>query len=204
VFLAPGYLATAALAAAHLLSFHGPFAPGKLLAAGRRPRHGSIWRGTRVFRRRSFLNAVAGALVVERRNRVAMLAALVLGAIVAALIVLRTPGHALLAPIMDGKRANPPEKFVAGGVCLVTVAALLSTIDRRRRAHCDRRQLRDLWLSLAMYAWTYDVMLNGMLNAGGFDLGLFAGRIFGVLAVSLVLTDVVLLAIAGRYPGTER
>ena len=55
-----------------------------------------------------------------------------------------------------------------------------------------------------MYAWTYDVMLNGMLNAGGFDLGLFAGRIFGVLAVSLVLTDVVLLAIAGRYPGTER
>ena len=87
---------------------------------------------------------------------------------------------------------------------LVTVAALLSTIDRRRRAHWDRRQLRDLWLSLAMYAWTYDVMLNGMLNAGGFDLGLFAGRIFGVLAVSRVLTDVVLLAIAGRYPGTER
>ena len=47
-------------------------------------------------------------------------------------------------------------------------------------------------------------MLNGMLNAGGFDLGLFARRIFGVLAVSRVLTDVVLLAIAGRYPGTER
>jgi hypothetical protein len=92
VFLAAGYLATAALAAAHLLSFHGPFAPGKLLAAGRRPRHGSIWRGTRVFRQRSFLNAVAGALVVERRNRVAMLAALALGATVAALIVLRTPG----------------------------------------------------------------------------------------------------------------
>jgi hypothetical protein len=160
VFLAAGYLATAALAAAHLLSFHGPFAPGKLLAAARRPRHGSIWRGTGVFRRRSFLNAVAGALVVERRNRVAMLAALALGATVAALIVLRTPGHALLPPIMDGNRANPPEKFVAGGVCLVTVAALLSTIDRRRRAHCDRRQLRDLWLSLAMYAWTYDVMLN--------------------------------------------
>jgi hypothetical protein len=147
---------------------------------------------------------VAGALVVERRNRVAMLAALALGATVAALIVLRTPGHALLPPIMDGNRANPPEKCVAGGVCLVTVAALLSTIDRRRRTHCDRRQLRDLWLSLAMYAWTYDVMLNGMLNAGGFDLGLFAGRIFRVLAVSLILTDVVLLAIAGRYPGTER
>jgi len=45
----------------------------------------------------------------------------------------------------------------------------------------------DLWLMVVMCAWIFDIALSAVLNAGRFDLGFYAGRIYGLLAASFVL-----------------
>ena len=45
----------------------------------------------------------------------------------------------------------------------------------------------DVWLILVMAAWLFDIALSGILNAGRFDLGFYAGRLYGLLAASFVL-----------------
>jgi PAS domain S-box-containing protein len=61
---------------------------------------------------------------------------------------------------------------------LVAVAVLLW-----RRPH----SILDLWLGVVMCAWLFDVALSSILNSGRFDLGFYAGRIYGLLAASFVL-----------------
>ena len=43
------------------------------------------------------------------------------------------------------------------------------------------------WLMVVMCAWIFDIALSAVLNAGRFDLGFYAGRIYGLLAASFVL-----------------
>ena len=40
---------------------------------------------------------------------------------------------------------------------------------------------------VVMCAWLFDIALSAVLNAGRFDLGFYAGRIYGLLAASFVL-----------------
>jgi two-component system NtrC family sensor kinase len=54
----------------------------------------------------------------------------------------------------------------------------------RQRPH----SVLDLWLMVVMCAWLFDIALAGMLNAARFDLGFYAGRIYGLLAATFVLT----------------
>jgi len=49
------------------------------------------------------------------------------------------------------------------------------------------RTVLDLWLMVVMCAWLFDIALSAMLNAGRFDFGFYAGRIYGLLASSFVL-----------------
>jgi PAS domain S-box-containing protein len=53
----------------------------------------------------------------------------------------------------------------------------------RRRPH----SVLDLWLGVVMCSWLFDIALSAILNAGRFDLGFYAGRIYGLLAASFVL-----------------
>jgi PAS domain S-box-containing protein len=53
----------------------------------------------------------------------------------------------------------------------------------RRRPHT----VLDLWLMVVMSAWVFDVALSAVFNAGRFDLGFYAGRIYGLCAASFVL-----------------
>jgi signal transduction histidine kinase len=45
----------------------------------------------------------------------------------------------------------------------------------------------DLWLMVVLCAWVFDVALSAVLNAGRFDVGFYAGRVYGFLAASFVL-----------------
>jgi diguanylate cyclase (GGDEF)-like protein len=54
----------------------------------------------------------------------------------------------------------------------------------------------DLWLIVVLVAWLFDIALSAGLNSGRYDLGFYAGRIYGLLAASLVL--IVLLRQNGR------
>src|SRR2546426_8771740 len=40
---------------------------------------------------------------------------------------------------------------------------------------------------VVMCAWLFDIALAAVFNAGRFDLGFYAGRIYGLLAASFVL-----------------
>jgi signal transduction histidine kinase/CheY-like chemotaxis protein len=50
----------------------------------------------------------------------------------------------------------------------------------------------DLWLMVVMCAWLLDIALSAMLNAGRFDLGFYAGRLYGLLACGAVLLELLL------------
>ena len=52
-----------------------------------------------------------------------------------------------------------------------------------RRPH----SVLDLWLLVVMVVWLFDVALGAVFSAGRFDLGFYAGRIYGLLAASFVL-----------------
>jgi two-component system sensor histidine kinase UhpB len=54
----------------------------------------------------------------------------------------------------------------------------------------------DLWLMVVVCAGMFDVALSAVLNAGRFDLGFYAGRLYGLLAASFVL--IILLIEASR------
>ena len=56
---------------------------------------------------------------------------------------------------------------------------------------------------VVMFAWLCDVALSAVLNAGRFDLGFYAGRIFGFAATSFVLA-VLLLETRALYARLAR
>ena len=109
--------------------------------------------------------------------------ALALAAVALAITMtaLATRGEALLPVLMRGHVYVPGYGLTVTLVWLATLAALF-TLWRK-----NRKTVLDVWLMVVMCAWTFDVALSAVLNAGRFDLGFYGGRIFGLLAASFVL-----------------
>ena len=194
--LASGYLFTALITVAHALTFPSLFAPGGLLGAG--PQSTAwlylFWHG--LFP----MFVVAYALLKDedgrepRRVRVAPRVA-VLGSVAGTILIvcglafLATAGERLLPDIMRGDRYTPVMFGVVSSVWAMSLVAL--ALLWRRRPH----SALDLWLMVVMCAWLFDIALAAALNAGRFDLGFYAGRIYGLLAATFVL--IVLLRESG-------
>jgi len=107
-------------------------------------------------------------------------------AVAAALTWLATAGESALPPIMQGNRYTPAMIFVVSSVWLASLAALLALW--RQRAY----RVLDIWLMVVMCAWLFDIGLSAVFNAGRFDLGFYAGRIYGLAAASFVLVVLLL------------
>ena len=103
-----------------------------------------------------------------------------------AFTLLATAGHDVLPPIMRGNRYTPAQMVVVSTVWALSVVAL--ALLSRRRPY----SVLDLWLMVVMCAWMFDVALSALLNAGRFDLGFYAGRVYGLLATSFVLVVLLL------------
>jgi signal transduction histidine kinase len=116
-----------------------------------------------------------------RATAVVAAAALACAAVVAALTLLATAGHALLPEIMQGHGYAPVMIFFVGAVWTLSVVALIALWLRPPHA------VLDLWLMVVMCAWLFDVALSAVLNGGRFDLGFYFGRTYGFLAASFVL-----------------
>ncbi len=188
--LAGGYLFTAATAVGHMLSFPGLFAPGGLLGAGPQS---TAW--IYMFWHAGFpLFVMAYALLKVREERepdrfgprmltgkamVGMVTA-VLGAS-AACVALATAGEHLLPAFMIGNHYAPAQQLIAGGTWLLCVAAL--TVLWRCKPHLTL----DIWLMVVLCVWICDVALSAVFNAGRYDLGFYAGRVFGLMGASFVL-----------------
>ena len=177
--LACGYLFTAFLAAAHALTFPGLFAPGGLLGAG--PQTTAwlymFWHGGFPL----FVIAYALTRGELKPRAVALWIGMTLW-VAFALTWIATRGHDGLPPIMAGNRYTPLMVVVVTSTWAFSVAAL-AAIWWRRRPHTTL----DLCLMVVMLAWVFDIALAAVLNAGRFDLGFYAGRIYGFVAASLVL-----------------
>ena len=182
LILAAGYEFSALMAVPHALSFPRLFAPDGLIGAG--PQTTAwlymIWHA-------GFPLAVIGyawqrdsARVGRAIRAIGVTTGVVIVAVIAATL-LTTTGHKLLPTLMQGDGYAPALPIVTGSVWSLSLIALL-VLWRR-----PRHSVLDVWLMVVMCAWLLDIALSAMLNGGRFDLGFYAGRVFGILASTIVL-----------------
>jgi signal transduction histidine kinase len=100
---------------------------------------------------------------------------------VSAFTLLATAGQNALPPIMRDNHYTPAMIVVVSSTWGLSLLALI--VLWRQRPH----SVLDVWLMVVMCAWLFDIALAAVLNAGRFDLGFYAGRIYGLLAASFVL-----------------
>jgi signal transduction histidine kinase/CheY-like chemotaxis protein/HPt (histidine-containing phosphotransfer) domain-containing protein len=192
--LACGYLFTAIVAFVHALTFPGLFAPGGLLGAGPQT---TAW--LYMFWHAGFPLFVIGYALRDAPLagwRTTARAALATAGAAALLALVATAGHDLLPAIMAASRYTPLMVGVVTLTWVMSVAALYAVWRR------GNHSVLDVWLMVVMVAWIFDIALAAVLNAGRFDLGFYAGRIYGLVAAALVL--VVMLAENARLYGDLR
>ena len=182
--LAAGYLFTGFTAAAHMLTFPGLFAPDGLLGAGTQS---TVW--LYMFWHGGFPLFVVAFAVCARRDREptrrgaahALTTVFMVSLLACGVVLIATLGHDLLPVLLQNRRYTPTMIGVVSGVWTASLIALVTLW--RRRAH----SILDVWLMVVMCAWLFDIALSAVLNGGRFDLGFYAGRVYGLLAASFVL-----------------
>ena len=196
--LGAGYLFTSLITVAHMLSFPGLFSPAGLLGAG-----GQTTAWLYLFWHAGFLLAVVAYAALSRSKiairhfRGAILVTVIaVPVIVAALVLLATVGEALLPVILAGGQYTRAMIWSYSTEWLLGFVALGALLLLRRNA----RSVLDLWLSVAVVAWIFDVALSLVFNLSRWDLGFYAGRIYGLFASAFVLVVLLLqtLALYGR------
>jgi signal transduction histidine kinase len=185
LFLAGAYLFSACMALAHALSFPGLILPAGLLGAGPQTTAWLYFLWHAGFPLLVIAYALAphdraAPVAGDARRAILGCIGLVL-ALACGLTLLATVGHDLLPTIMAGNRDAPAKVVVATAAWGFSLAAL--PLLWRRRPH----SVLDLWLMVVMCVWIFDIALASVLNGGRFDLGWYAGRIYGLLAASFVL-----------------
>ena len=187
LMLAAGYLFSALMATAHALSFPGLFAPGGLLGAGAQTTAWIyfLWHG-------GFpLFFIGYALLKDKKHdanpasatvHLEMLySAAVALALAGALTLLATAGHGALPPIMTGDSDAPTKVVVAAATWMFGLGAL--AVLWWRGPH----SVLDLWLMVVICVWAADSALAAVFNHARYDIGWYAGRIYGLLASGFVL-----------------
>lgn len=193
LLLATAYLFTALIVLPHMLVFPGVFSPTGLFGAGP---DSAAW--LYVFWHVGFPAAVlvyafqADKAGGERAARGKALHAIPLCVVATAVLVvglawLATAGEPLLPHVMaDATRRASSFPYLTGSVWLLAIAALV--VLRWRRS----RSVLDLWLAVVLCAWVGEIALSVLLAPSRFTIGFYFGRLYGVIAASIVL--VVLLS----------
>ena len=184
LLLGGAYLFTGLVALVHALSFPGLFAPSGRLGAGSQTTAWlyRLWHGVSPFAVIGYARLGHGrAPATWRTGQAVAFTAGVAALLVAAFTLLTTAGEAWLPPIMVGNR------YTATMITVVTLvwsgSAVAAAVMWRHR----QRSVLDLWLFVSMCAWVFDIGLSALFNAGRFDLGFYAGRLYGLLASCFVL-----------------
>ena len=200
LILACGYLFTALMAAAHALTFPGLFgAKGLLGGAQSTAWMYMFWHGGFPLAIIAYA-LLKGRLVGAERRREGTMIVLSVGGVVLlvlGLTLLATSGTQFLPDLMRGNQFAPAQRIAIYAVWLLSPVAL--AVLWRRAPH----SVLDVWLMVVLAAWFFDVALSGVFNAARFDVGFYAGRIYGLLAATFVLMVLLLEsnALAARAPG---
>ena len=186
LWLSTGYLFTAAAAVVHALTFPGLFTPTGLFGAGSQTTVWlyMIWHGV-------FPLFVLGYAWQKEKDGGPRIRAATSNAIYAIVLgVVATMGvfawivtaqHDLLPVLLRDGRYTPTMIGVVSFVWSLSFAALVSLWFRRPHS------VIDVWLMVVMCAWLFDIALSAIVNVARFDLGFYAGRLYGLCAASFVL-----------------
>lgn len=183
--LGAGYLFDAVMILPHTLSFPGLFAPTGLLGAGEQTTAWLyvFWHGgfpLFVLAYAYFRNNGVAAAAGEHVGLLWVTIAAVLAS-AAALTVLTTAGHDLLPPVMQGSDYSMlVTKGVSPFIWLLTLVAAIAVWWRTN-------SVLDLWLGVVMVVWLFDIAFAAVLGSSRFDLGFYAGRVYGLIAASIIL-----------------
>jgi len=190
--LAGGYLFTACITLAYALTFPGLFGVPGLPAAG--PQTSSamymFWHAgfPLVAMAYTFLRPQLPGLNMPDHAAAPSSAGwaifgTVVGvfAVVGGLTLFATWGHAHIPVFLEGDRTTDLGHTFLSGIWLLTLLAL--GLLWRRRPH----SVLDIWLQVVLCVWLFDIALAAILNTGRYDLGWYAGRIYGLLAASFLL-----------------
>ena len=200
--LASGYLYDALIIVPHAFTFPGVFSPTGLLGAGSQTTawlycfwhagfplfvllYGVLgWRGEKRVR------GAAGPIIAAAVAGVAALAG--------GLTLLTTIGHDLLTVIIvNGDYSLLVTKGVSPALWLLSLLALI--VIWRKREH----SVLDLWVGVVLCAWLLDIALSAVVGSSRYDLGWYAGRTYGLLAATFVLS-VLLVETNSLYGRLER
>jgi len=195
LILAGGYLFTATITAGYALIFPGLFAAHGLLGAG--PQTSSAmymaWHAgfplavIAYARRRRDGDRIDGFV----RRHILVMAIAVL-AFVAAWTAFATIGHDRLPVFLDGNHTTAVGHIFLVAIWLISWVGLLTVW--RTRPHV----VLDIWLMAVMSVWLFDLALAAVLNTGRYDLGWYAGRIYGLVSAGFLLV-LLLSENAGHY-----
>src|SRR5581483_9419985 len=189
--LAGGYLLDALLVVPHALSFPGLLTPRGWLGAGGETTAWlyMFWHGGFAV----FVIAYAVAARQARRSAPGVLGSgavfTVVGTVVGlagALTILAVHADTLLPPIMAGNGYTAAMRLVIGSTWVLSLGAVLALSFNRPYT------VLDCWLMAVMCAWLLDIGLSAVLNGGRFDVGFYAGRVYGLLAASIVLSAILI------------
>jgi PAS domain S-box-containing protein len=192
LILTGGYLFSAAMAVVHLLSFPNLFGLAGLAGVGQQTAAWLyfLWHGgfsafiigyARLRSSKHDALSEGSAIVYNLCTVTVTVAVLVIG-----FALLTTKGHDLLPVIMRGNLDAPAKFFVALATWLLNFAALLTLCSGRPQT------VLDLWLMWVVCAWLFDTALASVLNHGRYDVGWYAGRIYGLAAAGYVLVQLLL------------
>jgi len=186
LLLGAGYLFTATAAIAHALTFPGLFTPTGLFHAGPQTTVWlyMVWHGVfpLLVLGYALLKHEHGGRTVEGSASKAIFASV--AAVVIAIVLavwLATGHHDMLPTLLSEGRYTPVLIGVVSVILCCCFAALLVLWFRQPHS------LIDLWLMVALCAWLFEIALSALFNVARFDLGFYAGRIYGLCAASFVL-----------------
>ncbi|MGY8710113.1 PAS domain S-box protein [Bradyrhizobium sp. 18BD] len=186
LLLATGYLFTAAAALVHALTFPGLFTPTGLFGAGRQTTVWlyMIWHAgfPLCVLGYAWLKEADGGARIRGKTTTAIYSS-VFGVIVAMALFtwIVTAQHDLLPVLLRDGHYTPTMIGVVSFVWSLSFAALVSLWFRRPHS------VIDVWLMVVMCAWLFDIALSAIVNVARFDLGFYAGRLYGLCSATFVL-----------------
>jgi Membrane-associated sensor, integral membrane domain len=192
LLLASGYLFASLISVVQLLTFPGMFAAAGLLGAGTQT---ALWLC--VFWHGGFpliviLYALShrGSREIVAPPRIAIMwsVAAVIGAVLACWFAATwgAENARVLPSLLDATGFTPWQRVVNLTDIILVLGAFVLLSTR------PRYSLLNLWLMVVMGYWLCDITLSSYLNGTRYDLGFYAGRIYGALAASFVLAVLVL------------
>jgi hypothetical protein len=200
--LASGYLFDALVIVPHALSFPGAFAATGLLGAKAQTTawlyvfwHGGFPLFVLAYSYRRRRETANRPLPLVTRPSLALAGAVTAVVLLTVLLTLAaTLGHDALPVVMQGSDYSLlVSKGISPAVWALTFLAMIALWQPQQR-------VVDLWLMLVMWVWLFDIALSAVIGSTRFDLGFYAGRLFGLLAASFLLITLV-VEMARMYAG---